>query len=84
MDNKRTIVGIGIIVVLIGATVGVFWWSRQPIRVPDDTSAPVKLKEKKAASDLFSDPRFQELRQGGGTIEIGTKGNPNPFEPFTP
>ncbi|MDO8582287.1 MAG: hypothetical protein Q7S16_05455 [bacterium] len=82
MGNKRTITSIGIIVVLIGATVGLLWWSNQPTRVLDDVSTFVKPKEKKMATDLFSDPRFQELRQGGGTIEIGTKGNANPFEPF--
>lgn len=84
MSNKNTIKNIVIIVVLVSATVGLLWWSRQPKRTLDDTQVIAKPKEKKVTTDLFSDPRFQELRQGGATIEVGTKGNTNPFEPFTP
>ena len=70
MNNKRTITSIVIIVALIGATIGLLWWADQPIRVSDDTTIVTKPKEKKATADLFSDPRFQDLRQGGGTIEL--------------
>ncbi len=83
MGNKNTIKNVVIIVVLVGATIGLLWWSRQPTRTLDDANGIAKPKEKKVTTDLFSNPRFQELRQGGATIEVGTKGNANPFEPFT-
>lgn len=83
MDTKNQLKSIVLIVIFVLGTIGLLWWSERPRRIPDDASVVIKPKEKKLSTDLFSDPRFQELRQGGGSIDIGTKGNANPFEPFT-
>lgn len=81
MDNKKQIASVATIIVLVIATIALLWWSRRPIVVEDSASMAPK-KERKLPATLLQDPRFQELRLRGASLDIGTKGNPNPFEPF--
>lgn len=81
-DNRRQSIALILIVVFVAATIGLLWWSTRPIVVHDPAEGLSK-KDRKISEDLLSDPRFQELRSRSGTIDIGQKGNANPFEPFT-
>ncbi len=81
MSNKKQLTSVIIIVVLVLGTIGLLWWSNTPTVTQDDGTGAVK-KERKLPASLLSDPRFQALKSSGGDVQVGTKGNSNPFEPF--
>ena len=83
MEKKRQIISLVIVVSLLLGAGALLWWGNRPV-VSDD--APIMTAAKKDAKDstsLFSDPRFQALRSRSGDVTVGTKGNANPFEPFS-